>query len=121
MLNKSYFLNKRSLGKTFQKQGESTTNVDGHISRTFGNDFGSSYEFYATVKMLLILSFALNMFFLFLESFVSTLPNTVDEENPMLPCEFCEGMIPMRKLLEHQVSKRKNEIEKPKLTNYILT
>lgn len=26
-----------------------------------------------------------------------------DADNPMLPCEFCEGMIPMRKLLEHQV------------------
>ena len=26
-----------------------------------------------------------------------------DPEDPMLPCEFCEGLVPMRKLLEHQV------------------
>ena len=24
--------------------------------------------------------------------------------DPMLPCEFCDGLVPMRKLLEHQVS-----------------
>ena len=23
--------------------------------------------------------------------------------DPMLPCEFCDGLVPMRKLLEHQV------------------
>lgn len=31
------------------------------------------------------------------------MPQNSDEDNPMLPCEFCEGLIPMRKLLEHQV------------------
>ena len=25
--------------------------------------------------------------------------------DPMLPCEFCDGLVPMRKLLEHQVQK----------------
>lgn len=33
-------------------------------------------------------------------SYSTPLPKRIDEE--MLPCEFCEGMIPMRKLLEHQ-------------------
>ena len=26
--------------------------------------------------------------------------------DPMLPCEFCDGLVPMRKLLEHQVQKK---------------
>ena len=27
--------------------------------------------------------------------------------DPMLPCEFCDGLVPMRKLLEHQVQKNR--------------
>ena len=29
--------------------------------------------------------------------------NITSSNEPMLPCEFCDGLVPMRKLLEHQV------------------
>ena len=31
--------------------------------------------------------------------------NNINKEpsDAMLPCEFCDGLVPMRKLLEHQV------------------
>ena len=28
---------------------------------------------------------------------------TLATDTPLLPCEFCDGLVPMRKLLEHQV------------------
>ena len=33
----------------------------------------------------------------------NTTNSTNNVEDPMLPCEFCDGLVPMRKLLEHQV------------------
>lgn len=33
----------------------------------------------------------------------STIETDKNSADPMLPCEFCDGLVPMRKLLEHQV------------------
>lgn len=30
--------------------------------------------------------------------------NSATSSETMLPCEFCDGLVPMKKLLEHQVS-----------------
>ena len=66
-----------------------------------------SISFWYCCKRELIFSHILksNLKILISDSSSYVLPRTDDQDNPMLPCEFCEGMIPMRKLLEHQVRK----------------
>ena len=40
-----------------------------------------------------------------LVSFAGNVPDAnITDTSTMLPCEFCEGLVPMEKLLEHQVS-----------------